>query len=116
MLVVGVALALSAFGMLVTSVCRTMNQLNAIGGVGGMGLALLGGAWVPVETMPDWAAAVAPLLPTYWAMEGFRDVILEGGGVTTVAGPMVYLLLFAALFTLVAAWRFRFEDTKVYFG
>lgn len=110
------ALALSAFGMLVTAVAKTMNQLNAIGSVGGMAMAMLGGAWVPVSTMPGWAQAVAPLLPTYWAMEGFRDVILEGGGVADVALPVVMMAGFGALYTAVAAMRFRFEDTKVYFG
>lgn len=116
LLVVVLALSLSAFGLLVTSVCRTMNQLNAVGSVGGMALALLGGAWVPVETMPGWAQAVAPALPTYWAMEGFRDVILEGGGFAAVGFPVLVLLGFGVVFTLLTAWKFRFEDTKVYFG
>jgi ABC-2 type transport system permease protein len=110
------ALALSAFGMLVTAVARTMNQLNAVGSVGGMAMAMLGGAWVPVSTMPGWAQAVAPALPTYWAMRGFRDVILEGRGVTAVALPAAVMAGFGLLFTALAAARFRFEDAKVYFG
>jgi len=116
LLVAVVALTLCAFGMLVTAVTRTMNQLNAVGSVGGMAMAMLGGAWVPVSTMPGWAQAVAPALPTYWAMEGFRDVILEGKGVTAVAFPLLVMVGFGALYTAVAAARFRFEDTKVYFG
>ena len=111
-----VALTLCAFGMLVTAVTRTMNQLNAVGSVGGMAMAMLGGAWVPVSTMPGWAQAVAPALPTYWAMQGFQDVILEGKGVGAVALPVVVMAGFGALYTAVAAARFRFEDTKVYFG
>jgi ABC-2 type transport system permease protein len=111
-----VALTLSAFGMLVTAIARTMNQLNAIGSVGGMAMAMLGGAWVPVATMPGWAQAVAPALPTYWAMEGFRGVILEGKGVSAVMVPLLVMLGFGVVYTAVAAARFRFEDTKVYFG
>jgi ABC-2 type transport system permease protein len=116
LLVVVVALALSAFGMLVTAVARTMNQLNAVGSVGGMAMAMLGGAWVPVASMPGWAQAVAPALPTYWAMEGFRDVILGGRGVPHVVVPVLVMAGFALLYTVIAAARFRFEDTKVYFG
>ena len=116
LLVVVLALSLSAFGMLVTSIARTMNQLNAVGSVGGMALAMLGGAWVPVAAMPGWAQAVAPAIPTYWAMEGFQDVILDGAGVSHVATEAAVLAGFGALFTVLAAWRFRFEDTKVYFG
>lgn len=116
LLAAAVALALSAFGMLVTAVARTMNQLNAVGSVGGMAMAMLGGAWVPVSQMPGWAQAVAPALPTYWAMEGFRDVILHGRGVAHVLGPTLIMTGFAALFAVLAAAKFRFEDTKVYFG
>lgn len=110
------AVALSAFGMLITALARTMNQLNAIGSVGGMAMAMLGGAWVPVSTMPDWAQAVAPALPTYWAMEGFRDVILQGGTMIDVITPALMMAGFGVLFTALAALKFRFEDTKVYFG
>lgn len=116
LLVVVLALSLSAFGMLVTSVTRTMNQLNAVGSMGGVVLALLGGAWVPIETMPGWAQAVAPGIPTYWAMKGFREIILDSGGLSSAAFPALVLLSFGVVFTLVSAWRFRFEDTKVYYG
>jgi ABC-2 type transport system permease protein len=115
-IIVVLALSLSAFGMLVTAMSRTMNQLNAIGSVGGMAMALLGGAWVPVAVMPGWAQAVAPILPTYWAMQAFEDVILEGGGVTQVLLPVVIMVGFGILFSGLAAWKFRFEDTKVYYG
>jgi ABC-2 type transport system permease protein len=116
LLVAAVALALCAFGMLVTAVARTMNQLNAVGSVGGMAMAMLGGAWVPVASMPGWAQAIAPALPTYWAMEGFRGVILEGEGVADVVVPVLVMAAFTAVFTMLAAARFRFEETKVYFG
>ncbi|MGH8894291.1 MAG: ABC transporter permease [Actinomycetes bacterium] len=116
LLVAVVALTLSAFGMLVTAITRTMNQLNAVGSVGGMAMAMLGGAWVPVATMPGWAQAIAPALPTYWAMEGFRDVILEGKGMSHVVVPVLVMVGFGLLYAVVAAARFRFEDTKVYFG
>jgi ABC-2 type transport system permease protein len=116
LLVVVVALSLSAFGMLVTAVTRTMNQLNAVGSVGGMAMAMLGGAWVPVATMPGWAQAVAPALPTYWAMQGFRGVILEGRGMPHVVVPVLVMAGFGLLYTAIAAAKFRFEDTKLYFG
>lgn len=116
LLVVVLALALSAFGMLVTAIARTMNQLNAVGSVGGMGMAMIGGAFVPVATMPGWAQAIAPAMPTYWAMRGFRSVILERGGLPDVALPVIVMVGFGIGFAVLAAMRFRFEDTKVYWG
>lgn len=116
LLIVVLALALSAFGMLITAVARTMNQLNAIGSVGGMAMAMLGGSFVPVSAMPGWAQAVAPTMPTYWAMKGFRSLILEAGGIADVLVPVLVLAGFGAAFTVLAALRFRFEDSKVYWG
>jgi ABC-2 type transport system permease protein len=110
------ALSLSAFGMAVTAVSRTMNQLNAVATVGGFAMAMLGGALVPVSAMPGWAQAIAPVLPSYWAMKGFRSVVLEGGGVSDIVVPVLMLIGFGLLFTVLAAAKFRFEDTKAYYG
>ncbi len=110
------SLSLCAFGMAVTALVSTMQQLNAIGSVGGFAMAMLGGAWVPVSSMPGWAQAIAPGIPTYWAMKAFRSIILEGGGLVDVAGPVLVLAGFGAAFTVAAAARFRFEESKAYYG
>ncbi len=115
-IIVVLALSLSAFGMLITAVSRTMQQLNAVGSVGAFGMAMLGGSWVPVEQMPGWAQAVAPAMPTYWAMKGFRWVVLEGKGLGDVVGVLLALAAFGLAFAILAAWRFRFEDAKAYYG
>ncbi|HEX6263462.1 MAG TPA: ABC transporter permease [Actinomycetota bacterium] len=114
--IVALALALAAFGLAVTAVARTMQQLNAIGSVGGFAMAIIGGAFVPVSSMPDWAQAVAPVMPTYWAMKAFTSVILEGGGLGAVAVPAMMMLGFAVVFALLVAAKFRLEDTKAYYG
>lgn len=114
--VVAVSLSLTAFGVAVTAVSRTAQQLNALGSVGSMVFAVIGGAFVPVAVMPVWAQTIAPATPTYWAMRGFRSVTLDTGGLAEVALPVAMLTGLAALFAGVAALRFRFEETKVYFG
>ncbi len=114
--VLALALCLNAFGVAVTAVSKTSQQLNAIATAGGLVLATLGGAFVPPAAMPGWAQAVAPALPTYWAMRALREVVLERGGLVDVALPVVVLLGFTTLFAALAAARFRFEETKVYWG
>jgi ABC-2 type transport system permease protein len=115
-IIVVLALSLCAFGMAITAVSRTMQQLNAIGSMGGFAMAMLGGAWVPVASMPGWAQAIAPVLPTYWAMQAFRTVILDGGGLADVVQPIMILAGFGVLFTVLAAAKFRFEESKAYYG
>lgn len=100
-------------GFMLLSLCRSVIQLNALSNAGAMLIGGLGGAVVPVEFLPGWAQAVAPLTPAYWAMEGFLAVTLEPGGLADVAGPCAVLLAFSAAFSLVALRRFDVEDTKV---
>jgi ABC-2 type transport system permease protein len=94
-------------------VCRSVVQLNALTNAGAMLLAGLGGAVTPVELLPGWARAIAPLTPAYWAMRGFRSVLFDAGGLSSVLLPIGVLLGFSALFTLVAVRRFRVEEAKV---
>lgn len=110
------ALCLNAFGVAITAISKTSQQLNAFASAGGLVLATLGGAFVPVSAMPGWARAVSPGMPTYWAMRGLRDVVLEGGGLVDVALPILVMLGFTAAFAALAALRFRFEESKVYWG
>jgi hypothetical protein len=102
-----------SLGFMLLSLCRSVIQLNAITNAGAMLLGGLGGALTPVELLPGWAQAVAPAAPTYWAMQGFRAVTMENGGMADVARPVGVLLAFTAAFLLVAVNRFQVEETKV---
>ncbi len=105
-------ICLVAFGFLLTAVCRTIMQLNAVANIGALVFAGIGGALTPLSTLPGWARAVAPATPSYWAMRGFRSIILDGASVGAVLLPCAILLLFGVGFGLVAARRFRFAETK----
>jgi ABC-2 type transport system permease protein len=107
------ALCLVSLGLALLAVCRTVNQLNAVANLGTMVFAGLGGALAPISALPGWARAVAPATPAYWAMRGFRSVILHPGGMRSIALPSFILLAFAAGFAVLTAMRFRFEEVKV---
>lgn len=107
------ALALVGLGLMLLAVCRTVMQLTAVTNLAAVVFAGLGGAVAPVSSLPGWAAAIAPATPSYWAMRGFRSVIIDGQGVGAVALPTAVLLGFAVVFVGVAATRFRYEETKV---
>ena len=107
------ACSLLGLGYLLLAACSTIMQLNAITNLGTMVLAGLGGALAPITALPGWAQAIAPAIPTYWAMRGYRSTVLDGGGLSEVALPVVVLLGFAVGLSLVAWARFRVEETKV---
>lgn len=102
-----------ALGFFLLAVCRSVMQLNAITNAGTMVLGGLGGAMAPIELMPGWAQAIAPITPAYWAMQGFRKVTMEGAGVGDVLGPVGVLLLFGLVFAVIAISRFEVESSKV---
>lgn len=112
---VAVALAVMevALGFALLAICRSVMQLNAATNVGAMLFGGLGGAVTPVDALPGWAQAVAPFTPAYWAMEGFTNVIIDGGGAADVAGPIAVLLGFTVAFAALSAVRFRAEHVKV---
>lgn len=108
------SLSMLSFGMAVMSLSRTSLQLNTYVNLAGIVFAGVGGALVPLAVLPGWVHTIARLTPTYWAMEGFLGVVLEGDGVPRVIVPTLTLLAFTAVFTAITAARFRFEETKVY--
>ncbi len=107
------AVCLVSLGFVLLAICRTVMQLNAVTNLGTMVFAGLGGAIAPITALPDWARTIAPATPSYWAMRGFRSVILEAGGLGAVALPVVVLLAFTTGFACIAGVRFRLEETKL---
>ena len=88
---------------------RTTQQATAVMLTVSMSMAALGGAWWPSEITPPAMQAAGKLLPSGWAMEGFKAVILRGAGVDEIWLPVTVLFGFAALFLALGTWRFRFE-------
>jgi ABC-2 type transport system permease protein len=114
-LIAAFATCLVMLGVMITAVCRTIQQVNALAFGGLVLFGALGGALVPFEVLPAWARAVAPATPTYWVMRGFRSVILVGQGVSATLLPCCVLLGMSAVFAIIALRRFRFSDAKVSF-
>lgn len=113
---VALALCLLAFGVVFAAFLRSSQSLNAVNSITVMTLAGLGGAFTPIDALPQWAQTIAPATPTYWAMVGYRAVVLEAGGVAATLLPTAVLLTFAVALTAVAVRRFSFDETKIYTG
>ena len=105
-----------AIVLLVASTLRTVNQVQAIVNVGAIVFGGLGGAFVPVEQLPDWASAVGPATPHYWAMQGHRKIFLESAGFADVATSVVVLVAIGAVAAVLATYRFRADETKEFFA
>lgn len=76
-----------------------------------MGLAILGGLWVPLSIMPEWMGSVAHLLPSYW----LNRIGQMGAGATGTAGvtePALVLAAWTLVLAVVIAWRYRRDAAR----
>jgi len=76
-----------------------------------MGLAILGGLWVPLSVMPDWMGTVAHLLPSYW----LNRIGQMGAGATGASGmtePAMVLAGWAIVLAGVIVWRYRRDAAR----
>jgi len=67
---------------------------------------LCGVLW-PVEQMPDYLQWLSTVLPLTYAVDGLRDIMLEGQNLTEVWLELVVLVAFAAATSLLAAITLR---------
>jgi ABC-2 type transport system permease protein len=111
-LVLAFAICLVTLGVLVTALCRTLQQANAVAFGSLVLFGAIGGALVPINVLPAWARTVAPATPTYWVMRGFRAIILSGSGASGVLLPTAVLLAMSAIFAAISLARFRLADSK----
>lgn len=111
-IMVTMPICLVTLGVALISFSRSNMQLNAMADIAGLCLAGLGGALVPIETLPSWMQHIAVITPPYWAMRGFRALFLEHAGFGAVVLPTVVLISFSLAFGIFALWRFRFDDTR----
>jgi len=107
---------LMSTGVFLVAVCRTNQQINVVGNVGGIFLGALGGGYVPLSVLPSWARDIAPATPTYWAVTGLKAGILPGYSLGSGLVCTVVLLGVAAALAIVAALKFRFEETRPQVG
>ncbi|MBF4585670.1 ABC transporter permease [Curtobacterium sp. VKM Ac-2887] len=76
-----------------------------------MGMAILGGLWVPLSVMPDWMGTVAHLLPSYW----LNRIGQMGAGATGSSGmtePAMVLAGWAIVLAAVIVWRYRRDAAR----
>jgi ABC-2 type transport system permease protein len=116
-ILVGAIVAVEAsLGMLLVTVCRTIDQLAVCSYLGALALAGFGGALAPLERLPDWVNTVAPASPVYWMGKGFRVVVVADRPLSDLLIASAVLLGFAAVGTVVTSWRYRFDARKTYFA
>lgn len=109
---VALAVCLVSLGLALVAVSKSFSQFSVLQQLLAVILIGLGGTLFPLSALPAAIRVVAPWTPSYWAMRGFRSVILANGGIAGVLPSVGVLAVFASVFLIVAAARFRTAESK----
>ncbi len=97
----------AAFAIMLATLVKTQRSTGSIAVLASLVLAALGGCWWPLFILPKWMQALAKITPHGWATTGFNKLMLFGADFGAVVPEMLALVGFAALFAVIALWRFR---------
>ncbi len=112
LLAVGVSALSAATGLLVAAVGGTEARARSVCILVILGVAMLGGLWLPSFVLPAWARDVALALPTTWAMRGLDAVTWQGRGLADVLPNAAVVAGFAGLFLAVAVARLVSSEAR----
>jgi len=105
------SIAALGYALFIAVVAKTTEQATIIGGAGNIVLAAIGGIMVPRFVMPDTMQALTNLSPLAWGLEGFLDVLLRGGALSSVLGESAALAaLGVGLLVLASTLQNRARD------
>jgi ABC-2 type transport system permease protein len=90
-------LTFMAFGVLSAATILWLKKGDPLAWVlGGMGT-MLGGAYFPIEVLPQWLRQVSFLIPITYSLEALRMTMLRGYSLEMIARPLLVLALMAAI-------------------
>ena len=110
LVVVSFCLAGTALGFLLSTFVDSVEQASGIALLMSLTLAPLGGAWWPLDIVPNFMKTVGMISPVYYAMQGFTEIIYYDSGVLEVLPFSAVLLAMTAVFTGLAVTRFQYES------
>lgn len=102
-LVLATAVAAAGTLMLIMSIARTERQGDALTTIVIISWSMLGGVFLPIPQMPAFLKTLASSTLTYWAVDGFNTLILDGGGLSAVLANLAVLLVAGGLCLVIGA-------------
>jgi len=103
------SLMTATFGLLIAALGKTPEATRGLAIFATLVMVMLGGSWVPTFVFPQWLQRLTVAVPTRWAMDGLDAMTWRGLGFTASVTPIAVLLLFSAVFGIIAVMRFRWE-------
>jgi ABC-2 type transport system permease protein len=74
-----------------------------------LGMAILGGLWIPLEVMPTWVISIAQVVPSYW-LNKLGQIGADGAGDAML--PVVVLAAWTIALSALITWRYRRDAAR----
>ena len=104
-----VALCSTSLGILIAAVARTEGQIGGLGTLALWTMGAVGGCLFPPFLLGGLLDTVGKVVPHYWAIQAYQDLIVRGRGLADVTTEMLALLAFTGVFFAIGLWRFEFD-------
>jgi len=104
-----VALCSTSLGILLAALCRTESQVGGISSVVLWIAGLVGGAFIPTFILGDFLGAIGKVVPHYWALQAYSNLMIRGQGVADILIELSVLAGFTTVFFVIGLLRFRFD-------
>jgi ABC-2 type transport system permease protein len=99
------AIAMAPVGIAIGAAVLVLKRAELLASLTTLALALVGGAYFPIDVLPDWIEPLAKILPTTFAFDGVRAALYQGGGWASSAAK---LLAVAVVIMPISLWLFAF--------
>jgi ABC-2 type transport system permease protein len=109
LLIVTYTLAITALSFALGNRLENEAQAGGLGLLLSLTLAPLGGAWWPLEVVPNFMRIAGHISPVAWAMDGFFALIYQEGTLGDVWVSLGVLLAVALVAFWIAIRRFRYD-------
>ena len=87
-LVIAGTLAFLSIGLLVGSIAKTAEGGSGLANLITLPMAFLSGAFIPLESAPQWLETASKFLPMGYLVEGMKDVMVRGEGPSAAFMPI----------------------------
>ena len=104
---IAAAAACTALGMLIASVSDSHESAMGLATFLVLTMSAIGGAWFPISFMPAFMQELARFTITFWAMEGFGQVLWAGNSLGQILPTLGVLMAFTGGLMAIAVWRFN---------
>lgn len=112
-MIVSTAFACSGFGIFLSSIVRSRQQLQGLSTLIILTMSAIGGSMIPTFIMPDWMQKISVISVNYWSIQGFYDIFWRERPFMEIAEKALVLTGIGAALCLLSVRLFRKNVLKL---